>query len=56
VHGPCPKTWTNKGLKILDGKGKKIAICVDENVPYEPKESRCNIASSNPTFIETKMK
>jgi hypothetical protein len=57
MHSPCPKTWTNKGPKILDGKGKNIVVCVDENVPYEHEgSSRCNIASSNPPFVETKMK
>jgi len=56
MHSPCPKTWTNKGPKILDGKGKNFVVCVDENVPYEHEGSRCNIASSNPTFVETKMK
>jgi hypothetical protein len=56
MHSPCPKTWTNKGPKILDGKGKKIIVCADENVLYGHEGNRCTIASSNPTFVETKMK
>jgi hypothetical protein len=35
---------------------KNIVVCVDENVPYEHDRSGCNIASSNPTIVETKMK
>ncbi len=52
----APKHGPTKVQRIWMENEKNIVVCVDENVPYEHDRSGCNIASSNPTIVETKMK